>query len=217
MIGPGPIAVRHGPHLALWLGLCLASAQGLSAPASDSVLTMAERLDAAAIPADGIEGAVVSICDGVQSAADITEALLAAGQEVFLVVRDTILACAASGDPAEIAGAVAMRASFLRGPSARHLINAGVLAAAAELELRSRAQAPVTDTADQQAARDLDRERLERMMQKGLLDDEYRKYIDERRSLAPPVAPEVVDPFPFWPLLPGIYIPTGPGGSASVQ
>lgn len=155
---------------------------------SPTVRTLADRVAASGVRAEGAEARISGLCAESGEVGDLTEALLLAGFDVFTVVRDTILACGKGGTAPDVAAQVATRALLLKGRTARPLIDAGVLAAAAEIERRRRA-APAGGVAraaagPTQAQRDLERERLERMMQKGLIDDEYRRYIDERRALA---------------------------------
>jgi len=169
---------------------------------SPSVQALTDRLAATGARAAGAEERISELCSESTDTGDLTEALLLSGFDVFTVVRDTILACGKDGNASGVAARVATRALLIKGPTARYLIDAGVLAAAAEIERRRRA-APVGGapaagaTTATQAQRDLERERLERMMQKGLIDDEYRRYIDERRSLAErsfPEAPAYAEP-----------------------
>jgi hypothetical protein len=179
------------------LALVSAQAAGVTNAAfiSPSAQALTDRLASTGARTAGAEDRISELCSESTDAGDLTEALLLSGLDVFTVVRDTILACGKGGSGSEVAARVATRALLIKGQTARYLIDAGVLAAAAEMERRRRA-APVgadssagTKTAAQ-AQRDLERERLERMMQKGLIDDEYRRYIDELRSLAERSFPE---------------------------
>jgi len=162
---------------------------------AESAQILAERLIAEGVEAEGLEARIVGSGSGPEEAGDLTEALLLAGYDTFTVVRDVILAYGAGGESVDVAVQVAARANFVRGSSAQHLIDAGVLAAAAEIAQRQRT--PVTsgglgEESAQQARRDLERERLERMMRKGLLDDEYREYIEAQRRKAEEAVPAVV-------------------------
>lgn len=154
---------------------------------AQSVQMLAEGFTAEGISAEGLESRLIGSCVDSDSAGDLTEALLLAGYDVYTVVHDVILACGTSGKSVEVASQAATRALFVKGESARYLIDAAVLGAAAEIERRRRAPVMATGVQDPvaiQARRDLDRERLERMMRKGLVDDEYREYIDEQRKQA---------------------------------
>jgi hypothetical protein len=152
---------------------------------STSVSVLADQLAASRAPGQDLE-ARISGLPATTDAGDLTEALLIDGNDVFSVVRDTIVARGKQGAGPAVAAAVATRALLIKGPTARPLIDAGVLAAAAEIERRRRA-APVLaartggDEAQALALRDRERERLERMMRKGLIDDVYRGYIQEKR------------------------------------
>jgi len=161
----------------------LAGAAAVAQPAP--VAALAAAFKSQGVNPDGLESRLTKLCNGPATLGDQTEALLIAGYDVFTVVRDMILACGKGGKGAEVASEVASRALLVKGLSVRHLIDAGVLAAAAEIERRRRMPAvAVGATPVDQAKRDLERERLERMMQKGLIDDEYREYIEERRREA---------------------------------
>lgn len=186
---------------ALGIGLCTAvPAVAADAPASlqgDRAAALAETFKARGVQPEGLEARLVALCAESQGPGDVAEALLIAGYDVYTVVRDLILACGRGGKGGAVAAQVASRALLVKGQSSRPLIDAGVLAAAAEIERRrrdptlARAGAPA-DRAPDQAKRDLERERLERMMQKGLIDDEYREYIEERRRAAEDFAPALV-------------------------
>jgi len=174
---------------------CAQTAGGTDASfISPAVRALTDRVAASDVRAEGAEARISGLCAESTEVGDLTEALLLAGFDVFTVVRDTILACGKGGAAPEVAAQVATRALLLKGRTARPLIDAGVLAAAAEIERRRRA-APAggavgAAAGPTQAQRDLERERLERMMQKGLIDDEYRRYIEERRRFAENSYPE---------------------------
>ncbi len=185
--------------VAVFGALALASAQAAGATnaafISPLVQALTDRLVSTEARAAGVEDRISELCSESTDTGDLTEALLLSGLDVFTVVRDTILACGKDGSGSEVAARVATRALLIKGQTARYLINAGVLAAAAEMERRRRAAPVGADSSAgtkmaAQAQRDLERERLERMMQKGLIDDEYSPYIDERRSLAERSFPE---------------------------
>ncbi len=181
---------------AVGIGLCAGvyaavPAAGVAAPVrQESVAALAEGFKSQGVNPDGLESRLAGLCAGPNTLGDLAESLLIAGYDVFTVVRDTILACGKDGKGAEVASEVASRALLVKGPSASHLIDAGVLAAAAEIAQRRRASAVSGVAAPvDQAQRDLERERLERMMQKGLIDDEYREYIEDRRRAAEQFVP----------------------------
>ncbi len=197
---------------------CLAAvmavtAETIEAPGSSpEVRALAERL----LPDGARSGAVtigedqlVPLCADTTDAGDVVEAALIAGVDVYTAVKDTILACGRQGNGADVARQVATRTLRLRGENVRYLIDGGVIAAAAVIGNRLRGdQRVAADSPPEQ--RDIERERLERMMQKGLVDDEYRRYIDERRALAAsPGYPAGYDYgamyLPLLPALPLIY------------
>jgi hypothetical protein len=188
----------------------------MSAVISPEIRAMAERLgppvaqqDTAgettarsaltADPRAELRRSIAAECPSAEDAGNITEALLVAGHDLFTAVYETILVCAAAETGPGVAAAAARRAFFLRGTAPRYLIDAAVLEAAAELAERQR-QSTTTSAAvvtpespGQTQQRALEKERLRRMMEKGLIGDEYRDYVDDRRALAeamtPPAAP----------------------------
>lgn len=196
-----------------------AAAQTIVAPGSSpAVRAMAERLVSDGARATGGsavgEQQLVPLCADAPDAGDVLEAALIAGLDVYTAVRDTILACGRQGNAADVARAVAARALTLRGESIRYLVDGGVIAASAVIAERLKGGARVAAD-DSGQRRDLERERLERMMQKGLIDDEYRRYIDERRGLAAtPAYPWGYDygEFLIQPV-PVVAPPYNPGGS----
>jgi hypothetical protein len=185
-------------------GAIAVDAAELSPTASASYVSLSVQALAGQLAASGARGpdleARISGLPATTDIGDLTEALLLDGNDVFSVVRDTILARGKQGDAPAVAAAVATRALLVKGPTARPLIDAGVLAAAAEMERRRRA-APVLavraggDEVQAQAVRDRERERLERMMRKGLIDDVYRDYVEEKRrqveQAVPPPGPDL--------------------------
>ena len=180
---------------------------------SPVVRTLANQLPTAGVdagePVEGLDQKIAGLCAQAADPGDVAAALLLLGYDIYTVVRDTILACGTKGKGPAVASAVATRVLLLRGPSARPLIDAGVLGAAAEIERRRR-QGPtvaVRSGGDQaQEVRDQERERLERMMRKGLIDDAYREYLEERRKQAERAAyPESYDPATFTPEDAAIY------------
>lgn len=204
--------------------------------ASEPVRAMAEQFSPASVTVDAIEQAVKPYCGTAEDAADLAEALLLAGYDVVAVVRDVILACGAGGNAPEVAAAVASRARFVKGDPSGYLIDAGVLAAASEIARRQREPVvAVAGSPQAPADRDVQRERLQRMMEKGLLDDEYREYIDEQRRRAEEVTPAAVaSPYTDWDsavyanlfniglVTGGFYDPiidvgADPGGTASLR
>lgn len=200
-------------------GLCAgapapATAQSIDAPGSSaSVRMLAERLQPAGARAPIGEEQIGALCADVTDAGDVLEATLLAGLDVFSAVKETILACGRQGNGAEVTRQAATRALQLRGESVRYLIDGAVIAAASEIARRLTGGAPAAPD-QRQARRDLERERLERMMQKGLIDDEYRRYIDERRALVEsPASPAGYDYGDFFlQPLPVYDPPFNPGG-----
>ncbi|HYN76535.1 MAG TPA: hypothetical protein VES73_01930 [Lamprocystis sp. (in: g-proteobacteria)] len=206
------------------LGIACGGTVGLAAAAlpppadpsyiSPAVRALADQLPAAGVrakgPVEGLDGRIAGLCSKTTDAGDLAAALLLLGYDVYTVVRDTILACGTKGNGPAVASAVATRVLLLRGATARPLIDAGVLGAAAEIERRRREVPTVAARSggEQQSAavRDRERERLERMMRKGLIDDVYRDYIEEKRRQAEQTAiPENFDPSNFTPEDAAIY------------
>jgi hypothetical protein len=212
------------------------AAEAVTTAASEPAPAMAEPSSATSVPADGIEQAARPYCGTPEAAADFAGKLLLEGYDVIPVVRDVILACGAGAAGPEVAAAVAGRALHIKGESAGYLIDAGVLAAASEMARRQSEPVVAAASAPQEATdRDLERERLRRMMEKGLLDDAYREYIEEQRGRAEEVAPAAVPtPYSDWDtavyatlytlglVSGGFYDPiidvgADPGGSASLR
>jgi len=180
------LACAAGVGLGIGNPVWAASLPGAAAAAQpETVAALVAAYRSEGVDPQRLESRLAKQCSGPTTLGDRTEALLIVGYDVFTVVRDMILACGKGGKGAEVASEVASRALLVKGLSVRHLIDAAVLAAASEIERRRR-QTMLAGTAApvDQGKRDFERERLERMMQKGLIDDEYRDYIDERRREA---------------------------------
>lgn len=176
-----------------WFGAAVAQAPSGTAAAfvSPEVRALANQLPPPAAPPASLESRIAGLCSKTTDIGDLTEAQLLLGYDVFTVVRDTILACGNAGKAPELAAQVAIRARFLKGPMARPMIDAGVLAAASEMSRRMREGASLASTGGSKpkADSDLERQRLERMMQKGLITDEYLDYIAQKRKEAEAAAP----------------------------
>ena len=118
---------------------------------------------------------------------------------------------------------VASRALSVEGESARYLVDAGVLAAAAEIQSRMTSPRPAATPREGPSIeeQELERERIERMLRKGLLDDEFRDYVKEKRREAAAIAGPTYTPVDIFNLcLIGCGLTTPPGGGggrASLQ
>ncbi len=181
----------------------MAGRLGPPVAAVDTTAETAARSARTDDPRAALKQRISAECPSAEDAGDITEALLVAGHDLFTAVYETILVCAAAETGAGVAASAARRAFFLRGTAPRYLIDAAVLEAAAELAERQRQSATTSvaavapQSAGQTPQRALEKERLRRMMEKGLIDDEYWDYVNNRRALAEAMTPPA-DPAADW-------------------
>jgi len=182
-----------------------AMAGRLGPPAAplDTAAEITARSALTADPRAALRQSIAAECPSAEDAGNITEALLVAGHDLFTAVYETILVCAAAETGPGVAAAAARRAFFLRGTAPRYLIDAAVLEAAAEIAERQRQSATTRtaavtpQSAGQTQQRALQKERHRRMMEKGLIGDEYSDYLDDRRALAEAMTPPS-DPAADW-------------------
>ncbi|MBV5274389.1 MAG: hypothetical protein JZU52_12360 [Lamprocystis purpurea] len=173
----------------------MAGRLGPPVAAVDTTAETAARSARTDDPRAALKQRIGAECPSAEDAGDITEALLVAGHDLFTAVYETILVCAAAETGPGVATAAARRAFFLRGAAPRYLIDAAVLEAAAEIAERQRQSATTSvavvtpESAGPIRQRALEKERLRRMMEKGLIGDEYREYVDDRRALAEAMTP----------------------------
>lgn len=211
----------------LILGLCVVAqlpatgatlAALVASAASLSVQDMADRVLARGVSPESLESQISQLYVEGTDPGDVTEALLIAGYDVYSVVKGMVMA---GGRDAVMP--VASRAISVEGESARYLVDAGVLAAAAEIQTRMSAPRPTAAPREGPSIeeQELERERIERMLRKGLLDDEFRDYVKEKRREAAAVAGPTytaLDLFSLCLIGCGLTTPPGGGGGrASLQ